>query len=91
VLPYKKKVINSSRDMEIKIAIGKFLACDMRSLHTIECNGFINMINVLELEFIIPERKTFRNTIIPGIYENLKKSLIFSLISQENLVITFDG
>ena len=82
----QEKPIKSTRSQAIHRSIGLFIAKDLRRYSVAEKSGFINLVNTLEPKYNIPSRSFFSDTVIPGIYEEVKHNLVMGYHSCHGLV-----
>jgi len=62
----------SDRAIAITKALGMFIAKDMQPCSVIECEGFRQLMNVLEPRYNIPSRRHFGTTVIPKLYDETR-------------------
>ena len=84
----------SKRAMEITLAIAVFICEGLHAVSIVAQVAFISLIYLLEPRYVIPHRTTFPRSVIPKLYNDLKKLLIDKLYEDlplaESLCITTD-
>lgn len=80
LLQYMEKAqqwpINHSSSIKIHEAIAKMISFDMQPIQIVENEGFQNLIHCLEPKYIIPSRKYFAETLLPDLFQKVKKNIL---------------
>ncbi|KAL4491924.1 hypothetical protein ABPG72_008345 [Tetrahymena utriculariae] len=87
---FKIKVLTTLQKEKITIAIAKFIYQDIKTLNTVETQGFVNLIRYLEPRYHIPCQGSLRNEVFPNLYTNMKQQLIFQLSKENGFSFTTD-
>ena len=72
----KKYDPKSQRVQELNRAIARYIAKDMQPFHTVERQGFREMVHALDPMYELPSRKYFSTTEIPKLYMDVKESIV---------------
>ena len=64
--------INSARSRLLSRKIGIFLAHDLRAYSLVESAAFKDLVETLEPRYAMPSRMYFSNTVVPGLYQEVK-------------------
>lgn len=81
----------SDRAKGITKALGCFIAKDMQPYAVVEVAGFRCMIKALEPRYKIPSRKRFSCTVIPALYEEVRRGIVKELSDTAYVALTTDG
>ncbi|KAM9350016.1 E3 SUMO-protein ligase ZBED1 [Symphorus nematophorus] len=81
----------SDRAKAITKALGCFIAKDMQPYAVVEGAGFQCMIKALEPRYKIPSRKHFSGTVIPALYEEIRRGIVKELSDTAYVALTTDG
>lgn len=81
----------SDRAIAITKALGMFIAKDMQPCSVIECEGFRQLMNVLEPRYNIPSRRHFGTTVIPKLYDETRGEIEKELSDTAHVALTTDG
>ena len=90
-LSFTSKKLTNTRQKLITNAICEMIYSDLRPLNFICGKGFVHLMYQLEPLFTIPSRQTFREKILPGEYDEIKKAIQNDLKEVEFLGISYDG
>ncbi|KAE8740381.1 hypothetical protein FOCC_FOCC014119 [Frankliniella occidentalis] len=63
------------KSQNITNAIGLFICKSLQPYSVVEEEGFTNLMHLLEPRYLVPSRFAFSRTVIPSIYNDLKKRL----------------
>ena len=72
----KKCDPKSQRVQELNRAIAHYIAKDMQPFHTVERQGFREMVHAFDPKYELPSRKYFSTTEIPKLYMDVKESIV---------------
>lgn len=78
----KKYESNSSRACELNKAAAYYLAKDMPPLYAVERSGFKRLIAKLDPKYALPSRNHFSETEIPGLYNEMRDSVVRPQLKQ---------
>ncbi len=81
----------SDRAIAITKALGMFIAKYMQPCSVIECEGFRQLMNVLEPRYNIPSRRHFGTTVIPKLYDETRGEFEKELSDTAHVALTTDG
>ncbi len=65
----------SKRHKELTDAVTRFLAKDMMPVNTVSKEGFVGLINKLDLRYQLPSRNNFSHAAIPQMYDTCVKTV----------------
>jgi len=86
---YKIIPLSKEKSQAITIAIGRFIAFDMRPINLIEGTGFEALLKLAEPNYQLPCRTTLMHT-IEELYKSTKKDIICQVNNSKSFGITFD-
>ena len=72
----KKCDPKAQRVQELNHAIARYIAKDMQPFHTVERQGFREMVHAFDPKYELPSRNYFSTTEIPKLYMDVKESIV---------------
>ncbi|KAK7898586.1 hypothetical protein WMY93_019439 [Mugilogobius chulae] len=75
----------------VTTSIGQYICKDLRPYSAVEGLGFRNMVYNLEPRYVIPSRKFFAETVIPGMYKEAKTTIRERLSHTERVALSCDA
>lgn len=85
-----KYTTTSDRHKALTESIGYFLAKDMHAINTVEGEGFKKMIQAFDKRYALPSRHHFSRTVLPGMYEDVRKTVSNDLLQADHFAATTD-
>lgn len=82
---------DSHRARSITKALGVFIAKDMQPYAVVEDAGFQHLIGVLEPRYNVPSRRHISNTVIPELYQQVRRGVAEDLSDAACVALTTDG
>ena len=89
-IPFKPKLGKERKELIIN-SIARIITEDMRPLNITISKGFAQFVKIMESDFVMPSRSTFRYTIIPKKYEKIKLSIIEDISKVDFFGVSFDA
>ncbi|XP_060557870.1 E3 SUMO-protein ligase ZBED1-like [Ruditapes philippinarum] len=82
---------NSERSRLISSKIANFMIKDLRPFSVVSNEGFRDLINILDPNYVIPSKTYFSQTLIPELYQSVKSKVVESLSKSHTVALTTDG
>lgn len=82
---------NSERAKIVTEKIARFMVKDLRPFSVVSNEGFCDLVNTLDPNYIIPSKTYFSQTVIPDMYEKVKAEVLESLSGSHTVALTTDG
>ena len=86
-----KLSINSAPSKLISKKIGIFIADDLRPFSVVESKSFIDLVECLEPRYSMPSHPYFSDTVVPGLYGEVKARVISELEGAISVALTTDA
>lgn len=82
--------INDPRAQAIHKTTAEMIAVDNQPLSILEDQGFSRLMSLLKPKYQVPSRKYMSETVIPKVYEQLKKTVSEQISSAKSISVTSD-